>query len=431
MSNDIAIAILLLTFIGMVILKVPIMVSLGVSSIITAFYLDIPLLIIAQRMVKGVESFSLLAIPFFVISGEIMGSGGISQQLIDFANVFVGRFRGGLAQINILASMFFGGISGSAIADLSSQGPIILPAMEKQGYDKNFSVSVSVASSTQGIIIPPSHNMIIYSTAAGGLSVGALFMAGVIPGIMLGLSQMIVVYFVSKKYNYPVAKPLSLKESIKVLLTSFPGLLTIVIIIGGTLSGFFTATESASFAAIYAFILTFIIYRSISIKKFKTLLYNTLKTLSMVMGLIAAASAFGYIMAYLQVPLRVADVLLSISTNKYVIILLINIMLLFLGMIMDVAPVIIITTPILLPIIQQIGIHPVQFGVIMLVNLAIGLCTPPVGASLFVGCSIGNTTIEAVVKKIIPFYVSMFVVLMLVTFIPEISLFIPRALNLI
>lgn len=430
MESNIAILILLGSFIVMMLLRIPIMISLGVSSIITAFYLGIPLLIIAQRMVKGVESFSLLAIPFFIISGEIMGAGGISKQLIDFANVFVGRFRGGLAQINVLASMFFGGISGSAIADLSSECPIILPAMKKQGYDDDFSVAVSVASSTQGIIIPPSHNMIIYSTAAGGLSVGALFMAGIVPGVMLGISQMIVVYILSKRRGYAKEEPLSIKDSFKMIMASLPGLFTMVIIMGGTLAGIFTATESAAFAVLYAFILTFLVYRSIPLRDLKVILFNTLKTLAMVMGLISAASAFGYIMAYLQVPLKVADLFLSISNNRIIILLLINLMLLFLGMIMDVAPIIIIVTPILMPIVNQIGISPIQFGVMMLVNLAIGLCTPPVGAALFVGCSIGKITLEKVSRALIPFYACMIVVLFLVTFIPQISLFAPSLFGL-
>lgn len=431
MENNIAILILLGTFIIMIMLRIPIMISLATSSILTAFYLNIPLLIIAQRMVKGVESFSLLAIPFFIISGEIMGAGGISKQLIDFSNVFVGRFRGGLAQINVLASMFFGGISGSAVADISSEGPMILPAMKEKGYDDDFSVAVTVASSTQGIIIPPSHNMIIYSTAAGGLSVGALFMAGIAPGILLGLAQMVIVYILSLKRGYPKEKPLSFKEAVRSIFKSIPGLFTMVIIMGGTLTGIFTATESAAFAALYAFIITFLVYRTLPLRAMKEILFNTVKTLAMVMGLIGAASAFGYIMAYLQVPLKVADLLLSVSSNKIVILLLINLMLLFLGMIMDVAPIIIIVTPILVPIITALGVSTVQFGIILLVNLAIGLCTPPVGAALFVGCSVGKISLEKVSKALVPFYICMVVVLMLVTFIPELSLTIPRLMGLI
>lgn len=431
MENNIAIFILLGTFITMLIIRIPIMISLVVSSILTAVYLEMPLLIISQRMVKGVESFSLLAIPFFIIAGEIMGEGGISKQLIKFANVFVGRFRGGLAQVNVLASMFFGGISGSAVADLSSQAPIILPAMKEEGYDEDFSVAVSVASSTQGIVIPPSHNMIIYSTAAGGLSVGALFLGGLIPGILMGLAQMVIVYILSKKRGYPKEKPLSLRESVRAITKSIPALFTVVIIMGGTLSGIFTATESAAFAALYAFILTFLVYRAVPLAKLKVILYKTIKTLSMVMGLIAAASGFGYLMAYLQVPLKVANMLLAISSNKIILILLINLMILSLGVIMDVAPIIIIITPILLPIVKQIGISPIQFGVMMLVNLAIGLCTPPVGASLFVGCSIGNIKIEQASKALLPFYLVMIIALLLITFIPELTLYLPRVLNMI
>ncbi len=426
---SLAVWILFGSFLILIALRVPVSITLAVSSILTALYLDIPLLIIAQRMVKGIESFSLLAIPFFILSGEIMGAGGISKQLINFSNVFVGRFRGGLAQINVLTSMMFGGISGSAVADVSSEGTWMIPAMKAKGYDEDFSVAVTVASSCQGIVIPPSHNMIIYSTAAGGLSVGALFVAGVIPGILLGAAQMVVCFILAKKRNYPKEEKISLKNALGMVGHAIPGLMTIVIIMGGVLSGVFTATESAAIAAIYAFLITFFFYREIPLSAMKGILYNSFKTLAMVMSLISTASAFGYLMAYLRVPTMVTNALLSVSDNKYVILLLINLMLLFLGMVMDMAPIIIIVTPILIPVIETIGVSPIHFGIIMVLNLAIGLCTPPVGSALFVGCSIGKISIEKVTKALVPFYLCMVAVLLLVTYIPEIAMFLPSLLK--
>lgn len=426
---SLAIWILFGTFVLLIALRVPVSITLAISSILTALYLNIPLLVIAQRMIKGIESFSLLAIPFFIISGEIMGAGGISRQLINFSNVFVGRFRGGLAQINVLTSMMFGGISGSAVADVSSEGTWMIPAMKEKGYDEDFSVAVTVASSCQGIVIPPSHNMIIYSTAAGGLSVGALFVAGVVPGILLGLAQMVVCLILARKRNYPKEDKISFKQGLSLVGHAIPGLMTIVIIMGGVLSGIFTATESAAIAAIYAFFITFFFYREIPIRAMKGILYNSFKTLAMVMSLIATASAFGYLMAYLRVPSMVTNGLLSISDNKYVILLLINLMLLFLGCVMDMAPIIIIVTPILVPVIEAIGVSPVHFGIIMVLNLAIGLCTPPVGSALFVGCSIGKISIEKVTKALVPFYLCMVIVLMLVTYIPDIAMFLPSLLD--
>ena len=426
---NIAICILFLSFLVLIVLKVPVAITLAMSSILTAMYLGIPLLVIAQRMVKGIESFSLLAIPFFILSGEIMGTGGISKQLINFSNVLVGRYRGGLAQINVLTSMIFGGISGSAVADVSSEGTWMIPAMKEKGYDEDFSVAVTVASSCQGIVIPPSHNMIIYSTAAGGLSVGSLFIAGVIPGILLGVAQMVVCFIIAKKRNYPKEEKITFKEGIKLIAHAIPGLMTIVIIMGGVLSGVFTATESAAFAAIYAFIITFFYYREIPFRRMKGILFNTLKTLAMVMSLIATASAFGYLMAYLKVPTMVTNSLLSISDNKNVILFLIILLLLFLGLIMDMAPIIIVVTPILMPVINAIGVSPIHFGIILMIALAIGLCTPPVGSALFVGCSIGKIKIEKVTKALMPFYLSMVIILLLVTYIPQIAMFLPNLLK--
>lgn len=423
----IATTILIGGFFLFMILRVPITFSLAAASIATAAYLNIPLMAIVQQMVQGVRSFSLLAIPFFIIMGEIMGQGGIAQKMIDLANVFVGRIRGGLAMVNCVDSMFFGGISGSAVADVASTGSIILPMMKLKGYDEDFSVAITVTSSTQGVIIPPSHNMILYSLAAGGVSVGRLFLAGYIPGITLGLSLMVISFIIAKKRNYPKEDKVSFKQAVKIFRDAFLGLLTAVIIMGGVITGIFTATESAAIAVVYAFLITFFVYRQIPLKAMKGILYNSLKTLAMVMALISSASAFGWLMAYLRIPAQVTELILSVTTNKFLLLLLINVLLLFLGMIMDMAPLILIMTPILYPIVvNTIGMSPVHFGIVLMLNLAIGLCTPPVGSALFVGCAVGKVSMEKVTKAMLPYYAIMFVVLMAVTYIPAITMFLPN-----
>ena len=423
----VASALLLGGFVLLMILRVPITYSLASVSLVTAIYLKIPLMAIVQQMVQGVRSFSLLAIPFFILAGEMMSQGGIARKLIELANVFVGRIQGGLAMVNCMDSMFFGGISGSAVADVASTGTIIIPMMKLKGYDEDFAVALTVASSTQGVIIPPSHNMIIYSLAAGGVSVGRLFLAGYIPGISLGLSMMIISFIIAKKRNYPKEPKVSFKEALKISKDAFLGLMTAVIIMGGVISGIFTATESAAIAVVYAFFITFFVYKEIPLKAMKGILYNSLKTLSMVMALIAAASAFGWLMAYLRIPAKATELILSVTTNKYLLLLLINVLLLLLGMIMDMAPLILIVTPILYPIVvTTLGLSPVHFGIIMLINLAIGLCTPPVGSALFVGCAVGKISIEKVTKALMPYYITMIIVLLLVTYIPAITMFLPN-----
>ena len=423
----VASALLLGGFVLLMILRVPITYSLASVSLVTAIYLKIPLMAIVQQMVQGVRSFSLLAIPFFILAGEMMSQGGIARKLIELANVFVGRIQGGLAMVNCMDSMFFGGISGSAVADVASTGTIIIPMMKMKGYDEDFAVALTVASSTQGVIIPPSHNMIIYSLAAGGVSVGRLFLAGYIPGISLGLSMMIISFIIAKKRNYPKEPKVSFKDALKISKDAFLGLMTAVIIIGGVISGVFTATESAAIAVVYAFFITFFVYKEIPLKAMKGILYNSLKTLSMVMALIAAASAFGWLMAYLRIPAKATELILSVTTNKYLLLLLINVLLLLLGMIMDMAPLILIVTPILYPIVvTTLGLSPVHFGILMLINLAIGLCTPPVGSALFVGCAVGRVSIEKVTKALMPYYITMIIVLLLVTYIPAITMFLPN-----
>lgn len=426
-TDMIATIILLGGFGGLLILKVPITFALAFASIATTHYLGIPMIAIIQRMLNGVRSFSLLAIPFFILAGHIMGQGGISKRLIDFSNVLIGRSRGGLAQVNVLTSMFFGGISGSAVADVSSIGTIMIPVMKRKGYDADYSVAVTVTSACQGIIIPPSHNMIIFSLAAGGVSVGRLFLGGIVPGVLLGIALMVISYVIAVRRGYPRERQYSFREGLQITADAFLGLLTPVIIIGGVVSGIFTATESAAIACVYAFAVTFGWYREIPLRSFLNILYSTLKTLAMVMSLIAAASMFGWLLSYLRVPGQVTAGLLTITDNPIVLLLLINVMLLGLGMIMDMAPLILITTPILFPVVVGfLGMNPVQFGIMLLLNLGIGLCTPPVGSALFVGCAIGETSIENATKAMLPFYLTMIVVLLLITFVPALTMWVPN-----
>jgi len=423
----IATIILLGSFVLFLILRISITFSLVASSILTALYLKIPLMAIVQRMVQGVNVFSLLAIPFFILAGELMGAGGISRRLIEFSNLLIGRVRGGLALVNVLASTFFGGISGSAVADVSSIGTILIPMMKDKGYDADYSVAVTVTSACQGIIIPPSHNMVIYSLAAGGVSVGRLFLGGFIPGVTLGLALMVASYIIAVKRNYPKERKYSLKEALVITKDALYGMMTAVIIMGGVISGVFTATESAAIACVYAFIITFFVYREIPLRRMGQILLNCLKTLAMVMSLIAAASAFGWLLAFLKIPALATQALLGITHNRVVLLLLINLLLLGLGCIMDMAPLIVITTPILYPVVvKALGMSPVQFGIMLMLNLGIGLCTPPVGSALFVGCAVGKISIEEATKAMLPFYAAMIVVLLLITFVPDFSLYIPN-----
>lgn len=426
---NIATWILLGTFVLFIIFKMPVVFALSVSSCLTMLYMKLPLMAFIQQMGKSVNSFSLMAIPFFVLAGEIMGAGGISNRLLDCANAIVGRFRGGFAYVNVLGSMFFGHLSGSAVADVSSLGSVEIPMMEKAGYDKEFSVAITVASSCQGVLIPPSHNMIIYSVAAGGVSVGALFMAGLLPGILCGIMLLVVCGVLSKLRNYPKGDAVPFKEAVKVIADAFLALFTAIIILVGVTAGIFTATESAAIACIYAFIVSMFIYKELKISMMPKLLINTVKTLAMVFSLIAAAGAFGYLLAMLRIPTLITQGLMHISSNKVIIFLLINLMLLILGCIMDMAPLILIVTPILVPVVKAFGMSPVQFGVMLVFNLAIGLCTPPVGSALFVGCGIGKISVEKTVKAMLPMYIAMVIALLLVTFVPQVSLFLPQILG--
>ena len=425
-----AISLLMGLFLFLVIIKLPVAFCLALSAFVTAAYVGIPLGALTQKMVSGVDSFSLLAIPFFILAGEIMGAGGISDRLVKLSDVIIGRVRGGLSMVNILASMFFGALQGSAVADVASIGPIELRMMKKAGYPDDFSVCVTIASACQSPLIPPSHNMIIFASAVGGLSVGKLFMAGLVPGVILGLLLMIQCYIMSIMRNYPKGGRYSFKEAIRIIGETSLALFTVVIIVGGVFGGFVTANESAVLACAWAFIVALAFYKGITVKDIWPILKRVLGTLAMVLTLIAASSAFGYMMTILRIPSLISQALLSVSHNKVVLLLLINVSLLALGCIMDMAPLILICAPILLPVVTGpiIGMDPVQFGVVMILNLSIGLLTPPVGTALFVGSSISGLKIEKIAKAMLPFYAVMIVALLLLTFVPALSMTIPNML---
>ncbi|MFZ5816501.1 MAG: TRAP transporter large permease [Bacillota bacterium] len=427
METTVAIWILIGGFLLLLVLRVPVAFAMIASSVATAWYMDLPIAVLAQRMVSGINSFSLLAIPFFILAGEIMGAGGISRRLIDLSNVLVGRVRGGLAIVNVAASMFFGGISGSSVADTSSIGSVLIPMMKEKGYDTDYAVGVTISSSAQGILVPPSHNMIIYSLAAGStVSVAAMFAGGLLPGVFLGLALMVTSYVIAVRRNYPREAAVPWSQAWRTIREAVVGLLTAVIIMVGVLTGIFTATESSAVAVVYALAIAIFFYREMTWAKFVQSLLNSLRTLAIVVALIAASSAFGWLLALLKVPALVTDTLLGLSSSPYVVMLVVNIVLLLLGMIMDMAPLILITTPILLPVATGIGMDPVHFGIVMMLNLSIGLLTPPVGSTLFVGSAIGNISIERAAKGTIPFYVTMFVVLMIITYFPATFMWVPR-----
>jgi len=405
--------------------------ALGMAALLGALWIDLPLDAVMIQMASGVNKFSLLAIPCFVLAGAIMAEGGMSRRLVAFAGVLIGFVRGGLSLVNILASTFFGAISGSSVADTASIGSVLIPEMEKNGYPRPFATAVTVSGSVQAILIPPSHNAVIYSMAAGGtVSVAALFMAGVFPGLLLGLSLALYCLYVARRENYPKGRVIPLKEALKICVDALWGLATMGIILGGILSGVFTATESASIAVLWAFFVTMFIYRDYKWKDLPKLMHRTVKTVTIVMILIGFAASFGYIMTLMQIPLKITAVFTALSSEPWVILLCVNIMLLALGTLMDMAPLILILTPILLPVMKTIGVDPVHFGMIMMVNLGIGLITPPVGAVLFVGSAVAKLKIEQVVKAMKPFFVILLFVLVLVTYVPQISLWLPRSMGL-
>ena len=428
-AQSLAILVLLGSFAVMIFLRFPIAYAVGLSSLFCLLVQGNSLVAIPRLMVKGISSFSLMAVPFFITMGVLMGSGGISDKLIALANSLVGWMRGGLAMVNIVASYFFGGISGSASADTASLGSILIPMMVDEGYDGDFSTAVTITSSCEGLLVPPSHNMVIYATTAGGISVGSLFLAGYLPAAVLAISLMVGSYIISVKRNYPKGQPFSLKVFIKQLLTSFWALAAILIVVVGVVGGMFTATESAAIAVLYSLFVSVFVYKGLNWKGVWKALDDCVSTLSIVLILIATSSLFGDCLTKLHVPDLAANAITSVSSNPIIIALLLNLILLVLGCIMDMAPIILIATPILLPIAKSIGIDPVQFGIIVVLNCGIGLLTPPVGAVLFIGSAVGKTPMEKVVKATLPFYLCMIITLLLITFIPDISLLIPKLLG--
>ncbi len=426
MGGPLDTAILLGTLFALLLIGMPIAYALGVAALTAAFFVGIPLEAVLLKVSDGVDNFALLAIPFFVFAGALMAEGGMAWRLVAFANIFVGFMRGGLAMVNVLASMFFGGISGSSVADTSSIGSIMIPMMRKQGYDDHFCVNITITSATQGIIIPPSHNAIIYAYAAGGtVSIAQLFLAGVVPGIMIGLALMVLAFIISSRRGYPKGRVVRLKEALRICWEALAGLTTVVIIVGGVIGGFFTPTESAAVAVVWAFLITMFVYRDLKWRELPRLLHGVIRTVAMVMIVIGFASGFAYMMTLMQVPAKATMFLLSLSDEKIVILILINIMLLILGTFMDMAPLILICTPILLPVVKSIGVDPVHFGIILMLNLGIGLVTPPVGTTLFVGCAIGKIPIERAARHLWPFWIAMLVVLLAVTYIPALALWVP------
>jgi len=414
-------------------LGVPIAYALGLGALAGAYWIGIPLEAVMLQVSSGVSKFAMLTIPFFVLAGAIMAEGGMARRLVAFANVLVGlvRIRGGLSAVNVLATTFLSGISGSAVADTSAIGSVMIPQMERTGYPRVFATNVTISASVQALLVPPSHNAVIYSLATGGtISIISLFMAGVMPGLLLGASLVVLCVALAYRNRHPRGETVPLRAAVKIAVDALWGLVTLAIILGGILGGVFTAIEAGAVACIWAFFVTMFVYRDYRWRDLPELIHRTMRTVAMVMTLIAFASSVGYVMALMQVPARVTALLLTLSSDKNVILFLINILLLVLGCLLDMAPSILIVTPILLPVVMKFGVDPVHFGMIMLLNLGIGLCHPPVGAILFVGCAVGRVTIEQVVREIWPFYGVMFFVLMLVTYIPSVSLWLPRMLGL-
>jgi tripartite ATP-independent transporter DctM subunit len=414
-------------------LGVPIAYALGLAALAGAYWIGIPLEAVMLQVSSGVSKFAMLTIPFFVLAGAIMAEGGMARRLVAFANVLVGmvRVRGGLSAVNVLATTFLSGISGSAVADTSAIGSVMIPQMEKAGYPRVFATNVTISASVQALLVPPSHNAVIYSLATGGtISIISLFMAGVAPGLLLGASLVVLCLVLAYRDGHPRGETVALREAVKIAIDALWGLVTLAIILGGILGGVFTAIEAGAVACLWSFFVTMFIYRDYRWRELPQLVHRTMRTVAMVMTLIAFAASVGYVMALMQVPARVTAMLLTLSSDKNVILLLINVLLLVLGCLLDMAPSILICTPILLPVVVKFGVDPVHFGMIMLLNLGIGLCHPPVGAILFVGCAVGRVTIEQVVREIWPFYAVMFIVLMLVTYVPSISLWLPRLLSL-
>lgn len=422
------ILVLIISFIILISIGVPIAYSIGISGILTMIISILPIpafTTLAQRMATALDSFALLAIPFFVLAGQIMNRGGIAIRLIEFAKVMVGRLPGGLAFVNVMSNMLFGSISGSAAASASAIGSMMTNKMVEEGYDRSFSTAINITSATTGLVIPPSNILIVFSLASGGVSIAALFIAGYIPGILTGLALIGVAAAVAYRKNYPVGKKIGFKGSIFRFLDALPSLLLLIIVIGGIIAGIFTATEASAVAVLYTLVLAFI-YKEIKLKDLPDIILRTVRTTSIVLLLVATSMGLSWIMSYENIPQDVSSWLLGLTDNKIAIMIIINLILLTVGIFMDMTPAVLIFTPIFLPVVGDLGLDPIHFGIIMVLNLSIGLCTPPVGTLLFVGCSVSKIGISSVIRPLIPFYIAMIAILLLVTFIPELSLWLPK-----
>ncbi len=414
------------TFVFLLLIGTPVAFCLGVSSFATIMYLGLPPVVVFQRLNSGVSAFALMAIPFFIFAGDLMVRGDIARRLVALAEGFVGHFRGGLGQVNVVSSVMFGGVSGSAAADASAVGGLMVPQMKARGYDADYAVNITVVSSIIALMLPPSHNLIIYAIAAGGrISIADLFTAGIIPGLLLALVLMLASWWVAKRKGYPTQPFLGFRNIALLFVSALPGLLLVAIIFGGVRSGIFTASESSNIAVVYALLVTFFVYRSLKWADFVEATFAAVRTTAMVLMVIGCAASFGWLLAYTKVPASMVALLQGVSDNPIVILLLLNVLLLVLGTFMDMSPLIVITTPIFLPVATAYGVDPVHFGVILILNLGIGLCTPPVGAVLFVGCAVGKIPVWDAVRTIWPFYGAAVATLMLVTYIPALSLWLP------
>lgn len=423
--------VLLIVFLLMLAISVPISISIVIASIaaiLTVIPMDMAIFTSAQKIVTGLDSFTLLAVPFFILSGILMNNGGIAERLINFAKVLVGKMPGSLAHANVLGNMLFGSLSGSSVAAAAAIGGVMSPLQKKEGYDPKFSAAVNIASAPTGLIIPPSGALIIYSLVSGGTSVAALFIAGYLPGILWGLGCMVVAYIIAKRRNYPVSERVSFKIAIKTFLEAIPSLMLIVIVIGGILGGIFTATEAAAVAVAYTFILS-LAYKAVKLKDIPRIIMETVEITAVIMLLVAASSIMSWVMAFTGIPTAISEFIMGISDNPIIILLILNIFLLIVGTFMDITPAILIFTPIFLPIVTSFGMDPVHFGILLVLNLSIGNITPPVGSALFVGASIAKLDLEDVIKPLLPFYLVIIIVLLLVTYIPEISMLLPRLLG--
>lgn len=430
---ELSILVLLVVFFGLLLLNVPITFSIGLATLATMLVsIDfVPAVTtMAQRMAGGINSFALLAIPFFILSGLIMGRGGIAKRLIECAMALIGMLPGGLALVNVVSCMFFGAISGSAVAATSAIGSFMLPEMKKQGYDVNYSAAVTAAAATTGMLIPPSNILIVYAIASGGVSIAALFVAGYLPGILLGLALMTVCAGYAKVKGYPVGARLPFKLVIQKVAAALPSLFMIFLVIGGIIGGIFTATEAGAIAVVYSLILAVGIYREVKVSELSGIMMKAAETTAIVLALIATSSAMSWILSYEQIPQTISAAMLTLSENPLLILLMINLILLLVGAFMDMTPAVLIFTPIFLPVAVELGMSPLHFGIMMVLNLSIGLVSPPVGSVLFVSCAIAKTRIEAIIKPMMPLYLAMFVVLMLVTYIPAISEFLPALFGL-